>query len=157
MLPTAIKRKLTLTILCALLMGMSLLLTTHPHTAFAQTASPAVSITVYRAFTTDANGSEKTVFAPSEDIRYSALIINPSDQPITVTLAMVSGGPDRQAIYQNKGDITLPPGQSSWYGQSTIPQDAVSGAYAFVAAVDSNSDGVIESKASSFFTVTPGV
>jgi hypothetical protein len=160
MLPTAISRKLTLPLMCALLMGMSLLLTTPPHIAFARTpSSPAASpITVERAFTADANGREKSTFAPGASIRYAALISNSSGRPTDIILAVVSAGPleqkDYKPIYENGRVITVQPGRSTQYFDSTIPKGAMSGTYAAAAGVDSNLDNKIESYNWGTFTVT---
>ena len=152
MLPAAIIRRLTLTIIYAPFMAMSLFLATLPHAAFAQTSSPAVSVTVERVFTADTNGSKKTFFAPGDAIQYAALCNNPSGEPTTVKVGIGSEGPAEQnptVIYTNMLNVTLPPGQSSVSAQSIIPQGAMTGTYAVIAVVD-----VSESSATSVFTVT---
>ncbi len=152
MLPTAIRRRLTLTIMCALLMTMSLLLTAPLHTAFAQTSSLALE----GVSTADANGSEKTSFAPGDAIRYYAAITNSSGQPIKATLVFLSRGPrgpNPKEIFRGAYNITQPSGRVFWYDQSTIPQDAMAGEYTVAAGVKSATGGPILTK-SGTFTVT---
>ncbi len=161
MLPTAIRRRFTLTIMCALLVAMSLLLTVPLHTAFAQkssfaqTSSPATSLALERVYTADTNGREKTSFAPGDAIRYYADLNNSSGQPTKAILAFLSRGPlgpNSKDIYKLAGNITLPLGHSFWYGQSTIPPNAMAGEYAVVAGVKSATEGPFTKY--STFTVT---
>lgn len=152
MLPTAIKRRLMPTIMCALLMAMLLLLTAFPHAAFAQT-SP---ITIKRVLTGDTNNNIKTSFAPGDAIRYYALILNSRGQPTKVTLKLVSkgpSGPNSKVIFNGKSDITLPTDGSAWYAQSTIPKDAMAGKYEVDASVAATE---VNAKGKGTFTVTSG-
>ncbi len=153
MLPTAIKRKLMLTLMCALLLGMPLLLTTHPQTAFAQTAGPVTA----RIYTADASCSEKSTFAPGEPIHYEFVLTNTSGQPIQVVVLVGSVGPGGQVMHRLQTAGTLRPGESHYHYQETIPQGAASGTYTALVGVDYNGDTQYEVKEGSTFTVTSSV
>lgn len=155
MLPTAIKWKRTLMLMCALLVGMSLLLATHPQTAFAQTAG---QVSVDRVYTADDSCSPKSTFAHGDAIHYEWVITNTSDQPMQVVIAVGVLSQNGELVTSKQFPKTVRPGQSHWHVTGgTIPTSIESGTYTAVVVVDYNGDGQAEAGGKSTFTVTSGI
>ena len=104
------------------------------------------NVTVQRVWTTDHNGNAKTSFAPGDEITYHALIHNSGSQMVSAAFVWEATGPG--TAFHWSGNLDIDPGDSSWYANTSIPDDAPPGNYTF--RVTATYNGRTSSETSTF-------